>query len=360
MTVSINFSRAAKETYLAIANDLLLNEGKNVTLLFLKFLDSVVTKKTAKTILHYRVAPHHNFAFPRDKDALIAALKRVEKTYPKEYNNFLHGKEISSENKALGYFINALSYGCCNGVVNTLFEKIHRKESNSLKGSVSLLRYEDIFYYQILHKICPIPVKAKVIIDMKTRMVLNSKKIAEVQQCLVARSLPSITDAQWELEKETIRKELQLSFDHIGQELHTNTFIDSEKFSIDASTNSYRMFLEKTMEKFPQEQDFVGIAHTPQHVIAFQYGPQGYFLYDSFDVEEGLFEYPDAEVFFRELRNRIFEDTMYVKERICSEKTPSVDEKKARENAEQLFKKVQPYFSIRPLHQINTNYTKEN
>jgi hypothetical protein len=62
------------------------------------------------------------------------------------------------------------------------------------------------------------------------------------------------------------------------------------------------------LTNFPKDQDFVGVIHIPNHIIGFQYGPRGYFIYDTLNSLKGLFEYYDPETFFSELKEHVLYD----------------------------------------------------
>jgi hypothetical protein len=255
----------------------------------------------------YKILPLHRYAFPQDNQILISTLKRIEEKYPKIHKNYLTENRISSEKEILDHFIVELSKGCCAGRIYALNDKIHRQESSSLKEIVSSMRTEDYFYFQIL-----------------PHLHNSTKK----------------TEMQWEKER-------------IGEELHTNEFFESARFSVRTLDSGYRCALENALDRFfiYEEQNFVGALHIPEHVIGFQYGPQGYFIYDPADTGKGLYWYRNnVQLFFQELSRHALDDTHYHKYSICEQSASSTDKdkRKLRENIKQLYKQ-KIYFSFRPL-----------
>lgn len=71
-----------------------------------------------------------------------------------------------------------------------------------------------------------------------------------------------------------------------------------------------------------QNEQIRGVMELHEHVVTFEYGSQGYFIYDPYSKKNGgLFEYPNKECFFNGarlianeyiLQNDIEDDKRYV------------------------------------------------
>jgi len=303
MTVVMNCASTSQVANTAVVADSSPNREKTLSDSTLGVFNNKTDETTHRNPFDYQVLPLQLYAFPKDNEALVSALKRVEKTYPELYEDYLAEKKISSEEEILKNFIRKLSKGCCAGRVYAIYDKIHRQESCSLEQIVSSMRPEDYFYFQILVHI-----------------------------------FTSTNKLKWELEKHKIRKEL-----------HVSAFFKSEKFSIGIQ-GDYSHFLKKVIRQFPGGKNFVGAIHIPEHVIGFQYGSQGYFLYDSANAtKDGLCKYPTATIFFQQLRRHVVEDTLHQILSICKKNDPTADQRRIDKNVDHLIKQVRPYYVVHPL-----------
>ncbi len=358
--VAMGFRNVAGIAALAIAADLWFNRGQIVRAFACGILGTVVLGKSKQNEIKYRMIPHLFNELPEDQEALKRALARVEKNYPVEYQKVLKKNELLSEEKILTYFSELFSRGTCSGVTNALFDKIHRKESRSLKESASRLNFDDIFYHHILQELCIKRIHLDLVSEMelmKKKIEFNDKKILEVKEFLSSNSsLLSIKMEPiegWDTVKKQIRDHLEKDLIHVGKDYHSSTFPESSKFLIQDDTLAYQNSLKEVTLQFPGEDDFVGYVHTPNHLIAFQYGKSGYYLYDPFAAGKGLFEYPDSQTFFQELKRHVVEDIIYTKGRITQEKNPTITLKVFKANVEELVKNTNGYFGARPLNKIN-------
>jgi len=328
------------------------------------------------------------------QEALKEALDHVKKDYPEEYEKFLSQK-FSSETEILEFFTKMCTVGCCSGIADSLFEKIIRKDSPSLVDSVLLLDSENIFYHQILHYLFVTEKANKTFshstvhfqnIDylMRYREEHDDRVRIEEDNLSKIKSVGAPTEEETriyqkliELHKQRIKEvdafllgtekriaefdaQCDKHLENLRKNHHFKTFLDSERFPITASPAQYREILETTMRTFPESKEFVGVIHIPNHIVSFQYGHQGYYLFDPMQSTKGLLGYSNAETFCEELSKHVFEDACQCKATGGKKKSQiqaiSIEE---REAAIKKAKQVRPHFSIRPLDNINPLYTSK-
>ena len=160
-----------------------------------------------------------------------------------------------------------------------------------------------------------------------------------------------LTDAKQTMEAET-RAEWPKRMEVLNRQHLVQNFINSEDFPVLPPYGTYQKILEQVMIPFSQ-QDIVGVLDLPQHLIAFQYGPRGYFLWDAFDEEKGLSQYPDSDTFFRELaKNAVYDVSSYKFSR-CQKEKPEGSYEENLQEAQRRLENTQTHYAIRPLAFLN-------
>jgi hypothetical protein len=364
MASPVSYSRAAQVAVLAVAADLYWNQGRTVSSLALGYLGTVAVEAYRQLspflsfqLSAYRRTPKRDIDNPiRQKEALKKALARVQKDYSALFEEYIKSEKLSSREEVLDFFIKELTRGCCAGTADTLFDKIILKESRSLQESATLLDSESIFYHQILQKLC---VQSEVHLEMSS-FCAEEDMFKERMECLKNYTFPpkelgDSHSAEWDKEKEKrtaqYKEKFAKNLKDLGRNAHSITLHDSEKFPVTALPKVYKENLKKATLAFPESQDFVGVVHTPNHVFALQYGPKGYFIFDTLDSSKGLFGYPKPEIFFQELQRQILYDAKAHAEK---DKVLPIGLAAAfAPKSEEQVKKYLTHFSIRPLENIN-------
>lgn len=350
----------------AIVADVCLTGGQTIKKIFFGVLGknnpSYVAPNNSKP--KYQVIPHLFHNYENEDEALKMALERVRKNFPEEFQKLLMQKKLSNEDEILSYFKREFSKGLCSGVTDALFDKIHRKESFSLKQSASLLNIEDIFYHHALQELCvkrPDLDIFTMLELLQTRRELcekNQRQFCEFVETLSSKSSsPPMkeekSDEEWEQVKKQIRGQLEKDLMHVGKDFHSSTFPQSSNFLILADVLTYQNALEELTCQFPGDVDFVGYMHIPNHLFSFQFGKSGYYLYDSFNTDKGLFEYPDLKTLLQDLRGHVYTDVVCIKGTSVIKTNPNLEFKDLQTNVDELVKKAKGYFGVRPLNKIN-------
>jgi hypothetical protein len=89
--------------------------------------------------------------------------------------------------------------------------------------------------------------------------------------------------------------------DHVSIELLEDL---DHRFYAEEPVTSWQWHLENVISTSSIEDGCIrGCIHLPNHVMAFQYGPEEYFIYDPFSQSDGgLFQYPDKHCFIEGAR----------------------------------------------------------
>jgi hypothetical protein len=416
MASPVSYTQAAKGVVFAVAAGLYFHQGRTVSAVALGVLGNCALglgKKIYNSFSYFhefgnRRAPTRNIQNPvKAQDALNKALERLQKDYPEEFNRFVQSEELSSKEEIVEFFTEELSEGCCAGTANALFDKIVRKQSRSLEESYLLLQSEDVFYHQILQimrayekrekdftlqQVIEIMDKRYPTLDSEgsiayTYRIKNLEKRLERMVSATAHlpvdPLENVkkefknldtkntvclstdqSSKKWRRKAGKIKMRIEKQYDRRLKNLHKNhhfsTFLESENFLVKAPYATYRANLEKAMLHFPGSHDFVGVIRSPQHVISFQYGPKGYFIYDAISNNKGLFSYPTSEKFFQGLRHHALWDTEHTKYSILEKEKQGIEPDELRDDAQELVKKFPTRLSIRPLDDINPSLMRKN
>jgi hypothetical protein len=421
MASQINYARTAGIIcFVALGADLCVNRGRIITGLatglgktateLIRRAQSAFSRRDTSDAFTYSVDPpkkpknpEYRLGYPGaffiddpkiQQEALKEALDHVKKDYPEEYEKLI-SKTFSSQTAILEFFTILLSAGCCSGIADSLFEQIIRKKSLSLAGSVSFLNSESIFYHQILNYLFTIgqidKIYSRVIINLEDVKHLIRKRdehdkiVGLLESCLLSiqsDGAPSkeeirIHEGLKELHTRNIQKvdefmtgteqriaefnkQCEWRLKNLRKNHYFKKFLDSENFPITAPPMQYQNILEKTMRAFPKSQDFLGVVILPAHVISFQYGPKGNYLFDPYLYEKGLFSYPDAETFCKELAWHVFDDACRCKQNSNKERDKALSlEERIEAITIETAKRVRPHFSIQPLDSIHLRYSSK-
>ncbi len=266
MTANVSYTRAAQVAVCAVAADLYVNQGRTTSAVLLGVLGNLglefgrwIKKHVIDVVLEvhnkYTVLPNRRFNPADDEEALRKALERVRSDYPKPYQAILEKEKIHSDAEAFTHFKKALKGGCCHGVASAIFSRIHPQGCPTIKESAKGMTNEDVFYFQIVHCLYP----------KEDRFAKNDPLRSQIL---------------------------------------------SEYFPIKASSRIYLERLEQTRQQVPPEEDVLGSLVFFNHILTFQYGSQGYYVYDPF--MKGLFKYPSAEIFSQELRRHALFDIPWI------------------------------------------------
>ena len=216
--------------------------------------------KRGLSLRGYRVAPLSTFDAQVDVESLRRAMARVKAEYGSCYDKFLKAKKLSSEEDALKFFQKEFQEGTCQGQVSTLLSIAKQTNSSFNKETLSQMKNEEVFYRQILG-----------IIANTGFEVLTLGELMNLKAADKLFSMPS-----------------------------------TSKFAPKVSSASYLRLFEKEIGAGKRSQ---GCIQLPNHVFAFQWSPEGCFIYDSIArFAGGLLKFPNERTFFQELRNQILFD----------------------------------------------------
>ncbi|MBX7067510.1 MAG: hypothetical protein K1X28_09795 [Parachlamydiales bacterium] len=353
MTSSISFTRAAQVGVCAVAADLFLNQGRWTSGLLLATLGSSALEILKETInaaerSRYRVIKYTGFDIPQDVESLKRALQRIKKDYSDEYEDYLEKNQLSSEQEILDHFQKKLSKGCCYGIANTLFDKILRGQGANIQESARRIESEDAFYHQISQTFTTSEIEgAERVLHLKRRCKQISKLEAALkvlEEAFERKEIPvnlNKGDNDQKLETQEVLLKMQERHPLLA-------FSSSDRFPAIAPFSTYREKLEEALTALGKE-NIIGIIDLPKHVVSFQYGPAGYFIYDSFNQDKGLFQYPNAETFFREMRKHVLYDLQGVKNRVIEEENPNLTSEEILKDAKELVNKVEIIYRLYPI-----------
>lgn len=348
MTSSISFTRAAQVGVCAIAADLFLNQGRTISGLLLATLGSSAIEILKETILageraRYRVIKSAGFEFPNETDSLKRAFHRLSNEYPEDWGKYLAEKQLLSEQEILDHFKIELAKGCCYGIASALFDKILRGERVNIQDSVRQISSEDVFYHQISQKFTTFSTRGA---ELILRSKLRNKQIFWLNSAIEALKLgkqpDSLIGPGIDIEAEILKM----------QSRHPLlAFSSSDCFRAKASCSIYQVELEKVMAALDKE-NIVGVIDLPKHVICFQYGPAGYYIYDSFNRDKGLYQYDEPATFFEELRKHVLYDLQTVKVMALQEQNPNLKSEELLEDVTERVKKIEISYKIHGLTQV--------
>jgi hypothetical protein len=251
----------------------------------------------------HRIVPLQRFSLKNREEELRKAVERFRKE--KSHDLYLWPAEILSLEQECTLFQKSLNEGCCHGAVSTLFDGIEKKRL-SIEQSASAIAVEDVFFRQLAQVL---------MIRMQTLEKETNLQIQTIQclKCFPSDALPKSLEELLKTSDETLiilKEHMQRYADektHLKEidPLLSPSF-SSREFPPELPCHSYQCILEKTIQCFPPmtNSPIRGTISIPrQHVMAFQYGPEGYYIYDSCSpLTGGLLKYSDKNSFFKKLR----------------------------------------------------------
>lgn len=226
----------------------------------------------------YKVSPRLHES---ETNKYINAAINITKSL-KSYRRFLKSYNINSENE-FEHWSQVIHKGTCAGQASVLLAKLKKDPNLSLRDSLSLITPKEIIFEQIMETIrvnlfCKIQAHDHTI----KKFSKKSKEIAshfsdKKQKCL---------------EEQTRLNAL------FPRPMPMTLSDDRNRFH--AFSNSYQKHLEDAIEaQSLQNEQVKGTINLPNHVLTFEYGPRGYFIYDPYaEATGGLFEYPSEQKFF--------------------------------------------------------------
>jgi hypothetical protein len=362
MAARLTYTRMAQAAVIAAATGLYLKQNRKLTALTLGVLGSAVLEVAGKAINYsyheffkwykYKVGAFRSFDPVKNSGALRGAIERIKTEFPEQYQCYLE-KETLTDALIAEHLTKKLQQGCCAGTANAIFDRIIRRQSFSFRDSAPLIRDEEVFYFQILqHFVRSILQCDSLDVEMGKRLYKNGKELLSSEK-EKSRFMPTSLCEFFVTELEELNKDIEKRrafSSELLKDYHFKHFLDSDPFLGFSSVDTYQTVLEKAMRKFPEERDFVGVLNLPEHVLSFQFGPKGYFIYDSYNPSKGLFSYSDTTTFFQELMNHAIYDLSHIKHTYLKKQDPKIPTK-----TEDMLKKYEIYFSIRPLDKIYTS-----
>jgi hypothetical protein len=352
MTSSVSYTRAAQIAVVSLAAGLYWNQDEGVTALALAVLGSATAEIAGRVINfmkkpQYKIGAFRSFDPAKNQLALLGALERIKKEYPDQFKLYQEKTKLT-ETELVGHFQKKLQEGCCGGSADAIFDRIHRHQNYSLRESASQIKDEDVYYFQLLSTFRFGLLKkdenelARRIYNEGLQLIQRNEGALPVVKLHFQETTKLNTE--WDNQKKLCEE--------LTQNCYFRHFEKSDLFLADCCAKRYRKALAKVMEKFPGEQDFVGVLDLPQHVLSFQYGPNGYFIYDSYGPSKGLFEYPNEEAFFQELVKHAMYDITHIKPGLMKEKQPDMPDQLLAEMTKEQVEKYHTHFCIRPLSQL--------
>jgi hypothetical protein len=299
---SISYIRAAQVGVVAVAADLIFNQGRTLSGIALGAIGSFglqVCKKIsdANVKRNYRIYPPQDFSPESNEQSLKSALTRVQAEHPLIYQRYLKTHEVSTQDEALAHFKEKLKEGVCYGRATVLLKP---GQPFSIQQNMSSMKAEEAYYYQIVQSL---HISASSYLR-NADLEMNIENMEQRLKIILGESFEEM------LARGDRAMDSQAALNHLKMDDPISTFATSSSFTVQAPPEIYQRIFEKSIEKsgIPKRADIVGVIDLPKHVIAFQYGPKGYFLYDPFSIDKGLFQYPDKATFFQSLREHALYD----------------------------------------------------
>jgi hypothetical protein len=295
MSFSISFKQAAEVAVVAVtlgscpSTGILAAAGTvacgTLGLLCISLISRINTSRLkARHQQLYRVAPPLDFS-QTQKATCQRTLAKVENF--KSYQWYKKRLSLKTQKEVVEGVDRELSKGCCYGEACALLDVKEESESFSLKNRMDSITPEEVIYRQIIHELkCETAGKrARIDERIQTKGLLAADVSIQVEYRETKLE-------QYRQEEVCLSAEDSFSFP-----------CKNRKIPPDASPALYQRCLEKASSSSSIKDGHVrGIVDLPQHAMAFQYGPQEYFIYDPFDANRGLFQYPDKEAFFAGMR----------------------------------------------------------
>jgi|GEM_PF-4093665 len=249
-------------------------------------------------------------------------ISRIKEEYPDELGLFLQF-EGTPEETYKELFRQPLE-GLCAGTTNALVGYILNRKNgcDSLQKSVFLLKFEDMLHGQCIANLYfqTDSIYTNRLVDFELRHNSDFMRFLESRQQLATQAgLDSDVADLYRQAGDSIREQVlerqRMSRMRLTKNYLIGTFLDSDTFSAKDSAKKYQKVFERAIHhRYPKTSNFLGGVSLFGHILTFQYGPRGYFLYDCFDSNKGLFAYTNSKTFFKELRNHVIYDNQCGKE----------------------------------------------
>jgi hypothetical protein len=197
-----------------------------------------------------------------------------------------------------------LEKGCCNGQVSHLLQII--KETSGLLNPevIAKMHAEEVFYRHQLHVA---HIFFQTVIDIKAGIIENKCNAYQMNH-------PSLLLEKFD--KEAFKQKKLTKYKNEIENLETINSLasarKSQNFLATSSVENYERILEKTISTLSTQDPVIGALQMHKHILAFQYSPEGYYIYDA--TAGALFKYPDKETFFQKLREQVLYDLDIVSE----------------------------------------------
>lgn len=243
------------------------------------------------------------------------AFERFKKNHQGSYKFYLKLDWFTEETEKEHVFrqrtLDWLKNGNCHGQISHLLQII--KEANgSLKPEmIDKLDAEVVFYRQHLHNIQLIFQECfqKLETSLQFNAFVNKQvEIEEMKYSLALRGYASSKRTNFNKESYKQKKldKPKKESENLKEICWHDSASRSPHFWAGSSVENYAEILESTI---PSKDPIVGALHMHQHIFAFQYSSEGYYIYDCISAENGgLFKYPDKETFFQKLREQTLSD----------------------------------------------------
>ena len=270
--------------------------------------------KAARDSRLHRIVPLQDVS-PKNREKELK--NAIERFREEKGHEWLGAKPVSLEEEC-AQFQEKLEDGCCHGFISTLFDGIEKK-GLSIEQSASAITTEEVFFHQLVQRIElaiefreeHTNLQIQTVEDTQTKR-RTKNAILFFAGCLNASFGAMLKELEvfkgYEEELIILKEKLQRYNDektHLKEiDPLLSLSLSSREFTPELSHHSYQHILEKTIQSFPLTTAAIrGTVTIPKHVMAFQYGPEGYYIYDSFSsATGGLLKYSDKTSFFKKLR----------------------------------------------------------
>lgn len=257
---SVRFSYAAQVAFILVSADLCLNKGDKVLGIALGLLGQFIVRTSDERYQAWKQRRFRVLApLEVEYDCVLVKkiVNQIAKRYPVVFLNYIRQFGLFKEDEILPHFIQKIKKGICYGILASIFKS-------------SKIFNEKAIYFQILQSI--------------------RVHVGEIE-------------------------EKQIEMRKIKDEDPFYRLHSSPIFFAHDSCSTYESVFEIAVSNaaFSKSKFFCGILHIPRHVLGFESGAKGYYLYDSLNETKGLFVYPCKKTFFSSLRDLVLSDISLMK-----------------------------------------------
>lgn len=252
----IHLSRAIQAAFVLLGADICLNRGGTITGIAIGILGNwgIYTCREAFKEWRqrsYRVFPPLEFTY--DDAAIKKTLAVIAPRFPKVFLSYKKYHLLFKQDEVTSHFNKKIKEGVCFGLLAALFKS---SKINSEKTSYYQIMYVLKFHSEIIHP------------TYGTNLELSQMNLED--------PICKLTHSDW--------------------------------FNLHDSVETYQSVFEAAYTPIAKGGNVFGVIWIPKHVIGIQFGPKGYFVYDSLNETKGLFKYSDKETFFSSLRDLVISD----------------------------------------------------